>query len=327
MKLYFKIALFIAGITSTMQAQVGVQKNNPDKAAALDLSGTNKGLLIPRISLSSVTATNVINGSTPAQSLMVYNTNDAITGAGADGTGYYYWDTSIWKKLVTVSGNSGNAWQINGNANITSPNFLGTTDSKDFVLKTNNTERLRTTVAGNVGIGKVPQLPYKLDVNGSTRVDNNMFIGAQVAPEGLAQLVIGDNGEIMQITSLSGNTSSYSYVKYTIENVDKNWIDNFDTKIPINDYVVTVVGSRFYGAGGELYVNTGSFAPYVVNAFKSGTTWKLTANYTSGYSEVNGNWDLYLLILNNRAVKTLPDQNLDLGGSATGSFSAVPSGL
>jgi hypothetical protein len=45
------------------------------------------------------------------------------------------------------------AWKIDGNsATVAGTNFLGTTDDEEFVLKTNNTERLRvltTTVSGN----------------------------------------------------------------------------------------------------------------------------------------------------------------------------------
>ena len=49
---------------------------------------------------------------------------------------------------------SQNAWSLTGNAG-TNPttNFIGTTDAKDFVVKTNNIEKMRVTSSGNVGIG------------------------------------------------------------------------------------------------------------------------------------------------------------------------------
>ncbi|MCL6524510.1 MAG: hypothetical protein K6T34_07590, partial [Thermoflavifilum sp.] len=47
-----------------------------------------------------------------------------------------------------------NAWSLTGNAGTTpGTNFLGTTDNQDLVFKTNNTEQMRITNAGNVGIG------------------------------------------------------------------------------------------------------------------------------------------------------------------------------
>ncbi|SHL83717.1 hypothetical protein SAMN05444484_102752 [Flavobacterium chilense] len=85
-------------------AQVGATNNSPDKTAILDLrkstSGgaiANKGLLIPQVSLVSLTSTLPI-ATTPATSLLVYNTNAAITG----GKGYYYWESNTWKKLTNM---------------------------------------------------------------------------------------------------------------------------------------------------------------------------------------------------------------------------------
>ena len=47
-----------------------------------------------------------------------------------------------------------NAWSLTGNAG-TNPatNFIGTTDAQDWVIKSNNTERMRVLSNGNVGIG------------------------------------------------------------------------------------------------------------------------------------------------------------------------------
>src|SRR5258708_23609537 len=46
------------------------------------------------------------------------------------------------------------SWDLTGNAN-TNPNtnFIGTTDQEPLVLRTNNTEALRVSLAGNVGVG------------------------------------------------------------------------------------------------------------------------------------------------------------------------------
>src|SRR5439155_20301708 len=45
-------------------------------------------------------------------------------------------------------------WSLTGNTGtISTTNFLGTTDAQPLIVKTNNTEALRVTPAGNVGIG------------------------------------------------------------------------------------------------------------------------------------------------------------------------------
>ncbi|KFF09182.1 hypothetical protein [Chryseobacterium luteum] len=49
------------------------------------------------------------------------------------------------------------SWNIQGNTG-TNPvtDFIGTTDNKDLVMKTNNTERIRINSNGNIGVGMSP---------------------------------------------------------------------------------------------------------------------------------------------------------------------------
>jgi hypothetical protein len=74
-------------------AQVGMLTNNPDRSAALDLNAADKGILIPRVSLTSTTIANPI--ITPATGLLVYN-----TATIADVTpNFYYWDNAKWNPM------------------------------------------------------------------------------------------------------------------------------------------------------------------------------------------------------------------------------------
>lgn len=88
-----------------MQAQnVGINSTGatPNTSAILDVSAIDKGLLIPRVNLISVT--DAITIATPANSLMVYNMN-GNTLQMPDSIGYYYnAGTPIapnWVKLYT----------------------------------------------------------------------------------------------------------------------------------------------------------------------------------------------------------------------------------
>lgn len=131
------------GIAATPMAPAG--------DAGLDVNFTDRGLLIPRVSLSN-TGTYGLVGGGPTTSMLVYNTNAGITGTGAMGTGYYYWNGTRWAKLL-VANSPSDAWLILGNAGTTAgTNFLGTTDAVDLVFKTNNTERMRITSGGYIGL-------------------------------------------------------------------------------------------------------------------------------------------------------------------------------
>lgn len=107
---------------------------SPHSSAMLDISSSNSGLLIPRVTL---TASNVASPvSSPATSLLVYNTATAGTAPNNVVPGYYYWNGSSW---ILFSSTSNTAWSMTGNSGInTATNFLGTTDNKQFILKSNN---------------------------------------------------------------------------------------------------------------------------------------------------------------------------------------------
>jgi hypothetical protein len=89
--LVFTILLCIV-YTSYSQNNVGINDDNsaPKASAMLDVNSSTKGLLIPRIALTSTTIAAPV--TSPETSLLVYNT--ATTGDVIPG--FYYWDGSKW---------------------------------------------------------------------------------------------------------------------------------------------------------------------------------------------------------------------------------------
>jgi hypothetical protein len=85
-----------------IQAQVGINTTTPDASSMLDINATDKGLLIPRVSIPDLNAATPITA--PATSLIVYNTN------GTTGTGFYYWDGTKWTPFTGT-----NHWTKVGN--------------------------------------------------------------------------------------------------------------------------------------------------------------------------------------------------------------------
>ena len=83
-KIYSFFVLLSVSFSSFAQVAINTNGATPNSSAMLDISSSNKGVLVPRVNLQSylynVTVPN------PATSLLVYNTNAALPG----GIGYYY---------------------------------------------------------------------------------------------------------------------------------------------------------------------------------------------------------------------------------------------
>jgi hypothetical protein len=169
--------IFTSVNVSAQNVGINATGATPDVSAMLDITNANKGLLIPRVSLSS--STDALTIATPATSLLVYNNNASMTNG--QGVGYYYNSgttlSPLWIKLSAVN----EAWLLRGNTGINDPavpatygsttigateNFLGTTDAQDVVFGTNNIERFRIKqTTGYTGIGLSNPLT-KLNISG-----------------------------------------------------------------------------------------------------------------------------------------------------------------
>ena len=162
-----KVLLFTLLCTSFgLFAQVGVGTTAPN--AALDITSTNDGLLVPRVALA---ATNVATVLTPTVSELVYNTFTSAIGPNQVTPGYYYWSGALWIRIAT--GNS-TGWSLTGNTGTTpGTNYLGTTDAQNLQLRTNGAERLTIGATnGNVAIGTstIPTTT-RLEVDGGATGD------------------------------------------------------------------------------------------------------------------------------------------------------------
>ncbi|AWG24481.1 beta strand repeat-containing protein [Flavobacterium kingsejongi] len=277
MRLYYIPVLFVLIATSTLKSHAQISNsNNPHPSAAVDITATNKGLLLPRVALTGTADVTTIPA--PATSLVVYHTT---TVAGMP-EGFYYWNGTRWESLsneavthafasavntltstvngvqktapiintnalnltgtnltstvngkasaalnlasivpattnlLTSTGNvltsnvnnvpktapiiNSNAltlsgtnltstvngvtspalslaglagWSLAGNAGTAAANFLGTTDNQPLRFRTNNTEKMTITAAGNVGIGNTaPTAPLHF----STGVANRKIV-------------------------------------------------------------------------------------------------------------------------------------------------------
>ena len=77
-------------LTATTFAQIGINNENPDASAALDITSTTGGLLVPRMTETQRDAI-----SPAATGLMIYQTDGTV--------GFYYYNGSSWVLMVDAS--------------------------------------------------------------------------------------------------------------------------------------------------------------------------------------------------------------------------------
>ncbi|MTG99181.1 hypothetical protein NWE55_00930 [Myroides albus] len=95
MKLNILPMLFLLG-TITTQAQIGIGTELPHPSVQLEVQSTKKGVLIPRVTLSSDTDITTIDGAPYPESLIVYHLGTPSLDAG-----FYCWEGKKWNTLVS----------------------------------------------------------------------------------------------------------------------------------------------------------------------------------------------------------------------------------
>lgn len=107
------------------------------------------------ITITRSAATNTITAATTS---VVAGSNITVNGSTAN---------SVTTYTVTGPSVSGSAWMLNGNT-VGSEKWLGTADNFDLPFRTNNTEYMRITNGGFVGIGTATNTTYPLEIKANT---------------------------------------------------------------------------------------------------------------------------------------------------------------
>jgi microcystin-dependent protein len=140
MKQFFIFLVLTVVSITTLQAQVGFNNPNPHPNSLLDLTATDKGLLIPRLTTVQRDAlTLVLNPA--AESLLVYDTNLQ---------GFYFFRAGTWYALnewVKTAGS--NNVSLTGNASISGSISSGSITNAG-TLTTNS-----LTSTGNISAGTI----------------------------------------------------------------------------------------------------------------------------------------------------------------------------
>ena len=220
--LFVGLCVFTAGFSQN----IGIGTTNPDPSAVLDIASADKGLLIPRLSLSSQTNPSPV--SSPAVGLLIFNDGKG----GVQPAGFYWWDGAKWSLLLDSVATAG---PIVGYGTSSSPitlqagNNAGevliwdgsqwttgvlTTDSvcntavANYVQKWTGSKLCNSVIyddGTNVGIG-ISTPTATLDINGTLRVRTINAVTSATANDRL--LVANNNGEVFGI-QFTGSNSDY----------------------------------------------------------------------------------------------------------------------
>ena len=224
--------LAAALLTATTFAQVGINIETPDASAALDITSTTGGLLVPRM-------TKVQRGfiDTPATGLMIYQT---------DGTpGFYYYNGISWAEVAATSATYSIGDVVNGGVVF----WLDSTGQHGLVVAFSDVATSVEWGCNGTNLLNVPNVPWNggnpagsgAEIGDGFNNTNNILKDCATAPAALAARSYGPDWflpsakELNQIyinkttlEGVSGFTAFSSYYWSSTEYVYSNaWFQYF----------------------------------------------------------------------------------------------------
>ncbi len=139
-KILFLLVLLLPMCVKAQNTKnIGIGTSNPDPAAILDISSTDKGVLIPRLTSAQIAGIN-----TPPEGLMVYNLDSAC---------YFYYNNFSWVSLCHpgTASNGAHIAIVNGRTDVQLGGAL--IQNTDVPLSGFKLTFSTTGTGGNVGIG------------------------------------------------------------------------------------------------------------------------------------------------------------------------------
>jgi len=204
MKKQLLAGMFTALLFSNFtDAQVGISTDNnftPNTSSILEVSSTNKGVLLPRVALTATNVSAPITGTVPA-SLMIYNTATAGTGNTAVTPGFYYWSGGSNAKWIRVVSPQDEAHPIVFYAPSIALDTTEGTHSVDLHLeytKQFGTPVLKANEDSPLKVYSASELAYFI-----TYIDNRVFTSPTLTADGKLNYTVPANAPIDEKTFIN----------------------------------------------------------------------------------------------------------------------------
>lgn len=201
----FFLTIFAVFIYQSVYSQnnVGINTDTPDASAVLDVTSTQKGLLIPRMTLEQ---RGLI--ATPAKGLLIFQ---------IDGTqGFYFYDGSVWTALNGIPGPAGTAGPIgpagSGFVNGTGPAQVYLTSGSSPYLP-----QSPVAVNGDVTINNTGTTTIAAGTVNTAKLANSSVTMGKINATGTAGTTTFLRGDGTWATPASGTSSSGLFASRTAD--------------------------------------------------------------------------------------------------------------
>lgn len=165
------------------QNNVGINTTTPDASAALDISSTTQGMLVPRMTKALRDAINIVSGvSKPASGLLIYQTDNT--------PGFYYYNGTEWASLNGSNGQGLANGSAAGQVYLTGPAAPYAPQNP-------------ATVTGDVTISS----------SAATTIANNAITTAKINDAAVTTAKLADGSVTTEKISATGTASETTYLR------------------------------------------------------------------------------------------------------------------
>ena len=229
------LPLAVVLLSGASYAQVGIGTLTPNKSSQLEIVASDKGILIPRVTLTNVTdATTINNGN--INSLLVFNTTDNQFIK----PGYYYWFIDKWLRIINQADLEATN-TTNESLTVSPDNNLVLTDSdgNTIFIPIADLNIITTLVNNNNGT-----YTYTSEDNTVTTINVPADVISNFQNIVNNTTVLNELIEVLNETKVGGNVY-YDGTTFTyVDNAGVSQTINFQQMVQDNETVTTLVNNN-----------------------------------------------------------------------------------